>query len=1043
MLKHPALTRDRVRQFLARELRDRIITETLPLSCELNIQDFASEAEAKAAKGWEKIEKGHTWGPAYQVGWYRVTGKIPAEWAGRCVALGYADAGLHWEKWGMVEGTLWQNGETVGGLDFGHQYHRITEKAAGGEAVEFYVQTFAHNVETTVHMPEKPRTAKPEEYKGFLLYAVDQDILDLFFDVDFALSLVDGLQETNPLYHNVLRLLNDTVNTVQGGGKKSIAAGRKLLRDGLSSFSSDQTHEMVAVGHAHLDTAWLWPLRVTELKMIHTTSVQLGLIERYPDHVFVHSQASQYEWLRQQQPGLLDRIRKAVKKGQWEAVGSMWVEADCNLTGSEALVRQFLYGRRWFKQHLGVVTEDMWLPDVFGYSAAIPQILSKFGIKYFLTQKLSWNDTNKPPHHTFWWEGIDGSRVWVHFPPADTYNASCEPKELLQSVKNYKDHGRMDASILLYGFGDGGGGPTELHIERIRRARSHPAGLPTVHKRKKAIDFFKDGYAASRDLCTWRGELYFEKHRGTYTTQANNKKFNRMSEFLLRDAELLASFDGDLDQYPKDHLESLWKLTLLQQFHDIIPGSSVREVYEDSDRDYAKILSEGSELVGKALAGIGSRLDTGDHEKPIALFHNSTMPSQGSVEWAGGEVPNSLVVGSERKAVQLVTDFDGKEHLIFETPESALGAVSVGGFSEKAPHVHSRPKASGRKLENEQWAIKFDSNGHIVSIQSQDDEPAEYIVPGGLGNLFQLFEDTPLFWDAWDVDAFSLEKPFDIVKCDSFEVVEKGPVRAAVELVKTFGNSRIRQRISVGPTPGIRFDTEIDWHEAHRMLKVAFPVNVHAQRATYEIQWGHVERPTHQNTSWDVARFEVCCQKWFDLSEGGQGLAILNDSKYGCDVVGSTMRQTLLRSPKAPDPKADIGRHRFTYVLYPHFDQIQHSYTVAAAYALNAPVRTAWLEGRGGEAAQGVYGTPVLASVDSRSVIVETVKKAEDSRRLVARVYECHNTRGRSELKLALPVKKAWLADMNEEPMQELEVEDGRVRFSYKPFEIITILAEV
>ncbi|MCG9894912.1 MAG: hypothetical protein MH204_05510, partial [Fimbriimonadaceae bacterium] len=676
-----------------------------------------------------------------------------------------------------------------------------------------------------------------------------------------------GLPEDDPLHTQLMVLLNKAVNMLSSGDKRARSNTRRLLQDGLASLTGEMNHEITAVGHAHLDTAWLWPLSVTRLKMNHTTAIQLGMVERYPEYVFVHSQASQYEWLEKNQPEMLDRIRGAMKKGQWEAVGSMWVEADCNLTGSESLVRQFLYGRRWFQKKLGVTTEDMWLPDVFGYSAAIPQILTKFGIKYFLTQKLSWNDTNKIPHHTFLWEGIDGSRVWSHFPPADTYNASAEPKEIVESVRKFKDHGRSDHSLLLFGFGDGGGGPTEFHLERLRRARTMP-GLPLIHKKTKALDFFRRASETSDDLNIWRGELYFELHRGTYTSQAENKKQNRLCEHLLRDAEWLSSFRGVGNGYPAEKLEEAWKLVLLNQFHDIIPGSSVNEVYRDSDADYAKVRQIGEEVIAEALQGFAGELEVPGGRSGLALFHNSSVPGQVEAPLGEGEEPVSFVVGPDRVPVQVIEDEDGRR-AIFGTPESALGAVAVGAFSDKLPTISPlRLKAGPKRLENDQWKVKFDGNGHITSIESLDDHPVEFIRPGGLGNNFQLFEDLPRFWDAWDVDAFSFESWTDLIKAESFEVVEKGPVRAAVELVKKFGSSTIRQRISLGPTPGIRFDTWVDWHESHRMLKVAFPVNVHSQRAAFEIQWGHVERPTHQNTSWDVARFEVCCQRWFDLSEG-------------------------------------------------------------------------------------------------------------------------------------------------------------------------------
>lgn len=1037
MLKHTQLTRDRIRQFIQHDLREKLVTESHPVSAKLLIGDPADEVTARKAKSWKAIEPGFKWGPAYQMGWYWVSGQIPAEFAGKTVALSYGNPAVDWTREPMVEGTIWQNNSPIGGLDWGHQYFRLAEKARGGDPIDLLIQTYAHNKETTVHRAEKPRTPEPEEFAGFILMVIDQERLDLFFDCEFAFQLMEAHEETDPIHGALLRTLNDVVNLIQGGSGK-LSQAQKMVRDVLSSLSGELNHTITPLGHAHLDTAWLWPLRVTHLKMLHTTAVQLGMAERYPEYIFVHSQASQYEWLQNEAPILLDRVKKAIKKGNWEVVGSMWVEADCNLTGAESLIRQFLYGRRWFKQHLGVTTEDMWLPDVFGYSAALPQILSKFGIKYFLTQKLSWNQFNKIPHHTFMWEGIDGSQVWTHFPPADTYCASSDPKEIISSVKKYKDHARSDRSVYLFGFGDGGGGPTEWHIERIRRARMAP-GLPLVEKKKKALDFFREASATGKDLQTWKGELYFELHRGTLTSQAFNKKANRESEFLLRDAELLAVFaSGFPKSYPKEELEKAWKLVLLNQFHDIIPGSSVKEVYDDSRVDYAEVKKIGEKVINDSLKQIAKGLETSGFEQPVAIFHNATVPSQGEIPWTGDVAPACLETLDEVKPVQLIEEF-GERKLIFETPAAALGTVAVADLNNQPCEPSTRLRASGRRLENEQWSVKFDNGGNIVSIQSMDDEPTEFIAPGGLGNMFQLFVDRPLFWDAWDVDAFSLEKPMDLARCDSFEIVEKGPVRAAVEIVKKFGNSTIRQRISLGPTPGIRFDTEIDWQESEKMLKVAFPMNIHSSRATFEIQFGSVERPTHRNTSWDMARFEVCAQKWFDLSEGGQGVALLNDGKYGCDVLNNVMRLTLLRSPKAPDPTCDMGVHRFTYVLLPHFDQVQHSDVVAAAYALNAPVRHAMLEKNGGQTAV----LPQLISTDNRSLIVESVKKAEDSNRVIVRVYECHSTRGSSQLSCALPIKRAWLTDLNEDPIQELELDEGRVQFAYKPFEILTFMLEV
>ncbi len=1025
MQKHTQLTYDRIKQFIKRELKEKTIQETLALG-----------AEFGDGKAFESIEVGYKWGPTYKEGWYRIKSQIPKAWIGHEVHLSYGEPVYWGTQEGHIEATIFESGKAIGGLDFAHVSFRITEKAEGGEKINYMLQTYAHNAETTVHGREKPRTAEPEVFKGFHLMVVDPDIVALAYDMSFSLGLYDSMDERNPARAIILRALNEVCNAYRSGSRKIIQSCRRLIKESLDRLGDEFYHEIYPVGHAHLDTAWLWPLHVTHLKMTHTTAVQLNLMERYPDHLFVHSQASQYEWLENEHPELFERVRRAMRKGQWEALGSMWVEADCNLTGAESLVRQFLYGKRYFKQKFGIDTIDMWLPDVFGYSAALPQILNKFGIRAFLTQKLSWNQFNKIPHHTFLWQGIDGSKIWSHFPPADTYCGMCEPVEIAESVRKYKDAGRSDASLYVFGFGDGGGGPTEQHIEYIRRARIAP-GMPAIATKKKAATFFENAMAQSQDLATWSGELYFELHRGTYTSQAANKKSNRESEFLMRDAEWLSCFSDNAKTYPQEQIEKAWKLILLNQFHDIIPGSSVREVYEDSKRDYKEIETIATKIIQERLESIGQNLDTEGMENPVAIFHNSNLVSQAEMPWASETVPSILDTGTETLPVQLV-EFNDKRKIIFPSPDQSLGSVAVGDLTQGDPLFVPRLKISGRRMENGELSVRFDSNGNLTSIQTLDDAPVEFIAPGEVGNLFQLFDDQPLFWDAWDIDPFALETCQDIVRCTSFEIVERGPVRVAFEVVREFGKSRITQRISLGPTPGIRFDTVIDWHEDEKMLKVAFPLNVNTSKATYEIQFGHVERPTHRNTSWDLARFEVCAQKWADMSEGGHGVALINTGKYGYDALEHTLRLTLFRSPKAPDPTCDMGRHEFSYVLLPHYDQVQHSDVIAASYAINSPARCQPLKAK-----KGLHGElPKFVEIDDRNLIIESVKKAEDESLTVVRLYECHNSRGQAHLQFATPVRNAWLAQLDETKIQKLEVVDGHVLLAYKPFEIITVMVE-
>jgi alpha-mannosidase len=1033
MLKHPEITRRRLDLFLKQDIAPRLYGERTPLRIEINEKPAKDQNEAMKGP-WKEVKPGHRYGPAYTTFWFRLTGHIPESMAGKEIAV-VAELG--------GERTVWRDNSPWCGIDWKHtdmgflegSLFPCTESKVG--RIEMIVQSYTRNPQHRVHIRELPREPLVETVENAEVVVVDRDLKSLHYDLEFALSLLDSLEKDGPSFATLMRALNEVINIFRPDARDTIARSRKLIRETLGVLNGELKHTIVPVGHAHLDTAWLWPIEITKKKMAHTTATQLNLIDHYPEYVFAHSQASQYEWLEKEYPTLFKRVKEAIDKGQWEPVGSMWVEADCNLTGGEALVRQFLYGKRYFREKLGYETQDMWLPDVFGYAAALPQILTKFNIKYFLTQKISWNQFNKFPHHTFWWQGIDGTRIWTHFPPADTYCGSCEPAEMLYSVKNYKDHTRADQSLYLFGFGDGGGGPTERHLELLRRGRLAPH-FPEVSSAKTALDFFRESKARSRDLQTWVGELYGEFHRGTYTSQAANKRGNRYSEFLLRDAEYLAAFtEGFPKGYPAAKLEEAWKLVLLNQFHDIIPGSSVREVYVDSLREYEKVSQMGGAIVEQSLKSIGSKLDTGTMARPVALFQNCVSPGQGEIPWTAEAVPQSLICGDETLAVQLVEAF-GERKLVFQTPFAALESVAVGDLADAPPPQRSRLKASSRRIESAEWSIRFDGNGNILSIESLEDG-TEFIEQGKLGNLFQFLEDKPLFWSAWDVDIYAQETALDLVKSESFEIVERGPVRVAAEIVKRFSNSTLRQRISIGPTPGIRFDTEVDWHEEDKMLKVAFPVNVNAARATYEIQFGNVERPSHMNTSWDMARFEVCAQKWVDLSEGDQGVALLNDCKYGHDIHGNVIRQTLLKAPKAPDPEADMGLHRFTYVLLPHYGPYNYAGVVQAAYALNAPLRSVSLD-----PTPGINGAlPPFVHCDDRNIVIETVKKSEDGGDLIVRMYECHNSRGSAEFSCIREPKSAFLCDLEENAISEMEVVDGQVRFDYKPFEIITIRVKV
>lgn len=1024
MDKHPDITLRRIPSFLKSELTDRLELGTAPvkvLTTDLNSDRIGEATQAKFAE----VKKGFEWGPAYQYRWFQVTGSVPQDWSGGTV---YLEAPVGSEV------NVFKDSKIIAGLDWAHNRLRLEP---GQKDFDYLLFAYAHNPQHRVYGKEPPREPLVEKVGDCRLVLVDSKLQQFAYDVEYCHLLLQAMDKADPSYHILLRAVNDAMNLFRWNEVKTHKPATALVHAALERVQGDMPHTIWPVGHSHLDTAWLWPIHITQQKMAHTTAIQLELMQRFPEFTFAHSQASQYEWLEKAHPDLLKKIKDAVRRGQWDVVGSMWVECDCNVPSGESFVRQFLYGKRYFKEKLGVETDDMWLPDVFGYSAALPQILQKFKINSFLTQKISWNQTNKFPHNTFLWQGIDGSRIWSHFPPADTYIGNCEPGEILNSVKNHKDHGRSDDSLYLYGWGDGGGGVTDRHIEFLRRGRL-ANNMPVLRKAQKASDFFKAAQENSRDLAVWVGELYLEFHRGTYTSQAKNKLGNRRSEFLLRDAEFLACFaPGFPSTYPAESLEQAWKTVLLNQFHDILPGTSVNEVYVDSARDYEEVRKATEKVIDDSLRAIASRHDTSQLKQPIALFHNATQAGLVEVAWDKPNVPTALELDGEPTPVQLVEEF-GERKLIFATPHSALTNVAVGDLTNREVEPNHRLKIGSKRLENESLSVKFDSNGNIASLKFLADG-LDVGVPGELLNVFQLFEDKPLFWSAWDIDPYTYESCQELIKSESFEIVEKGPVRAAAEIVKTFGNSRIKQRISLGPTAGIRFDTEVDWHEEDKLLKVAFPLNYNATRATYEIQCGYIERPTHANTSWDGAKFETCAQKWVDVSEGVRGVALINDCKYGHDMRENLLRLSLLRSPKAPDPTCDMGVHRFSYWLMPHFGPFRMAGIVHHALACNTPLRYAMIEPTAGE--NGVL--PYMLSVDTDNLVIQSVKRAESGDGIIVRLYECHNTRGTAAIQCVRPFVGANMCWLDESEGDELDVHKGTVMIDYKPFEIITIKLRV
>ncbi len=701
------------------------------------------------------------------------------------------------------------------------------------------------------------------------------------------------------------------------GSQKSIVEGRKIARkylgdnvDSSKVYETDKQPIVYGIGHCHIDTCWLWPWEETKRKIARSWANQCDLMDRYPEHRFACSQAQQYKWLEQLYPTLYDRVKAKVKKGTFKPVGGSWVEHDTNMPSGESLVRQFLYGQRFFESHFGERCTTFWLPDTFGYSSQLPQLCRLAGMRSFFTQKLSWNNINKFPHTTFNWVSLDGSQVLCHMAPAETYTAEAHFGDVKRSVSQHKSMDQDSTSLLVFGKGDGGGGPTFQQLEKLRRCRgiSDKVGLlPRVKMGESVDDFFARLEKKAEEgtkFVTWYGELYFELHRGTYTTQANNKWNNRKSEIMLHDIEYLATLatlkdavksEGTSYRYPKKDIDDMWENVLLCQFHDCLPGSSIEMCYDDSDEVYAKVFKTGHKLLGDALSALGISENTTDKNTLVAL---------NTLAWPRAEITKLPETSTKTSSPQYAL-VKGSEGIATVEPLPQTSAKSTASVKEIKKGVF--------QLSNKHYKLQVEG-GSITSVVDLSVN-REIIAKGGKANQLVIFDDKPLYWQAWDVEVYHLESRKELPSGQT-EIAERGPHRVSVVTeTKISEHSWVKTTISLDASieyqlSYVNIESEVEWRESMRFLKVEFPVDIVNTEASYETQYGIIRRPTHYNTSWDMAKFEVCCHKWADLSENGYGVSILNDSKYGFATCGNMMRLSLLRAPKAPDAHADMGKSR-------------------------------------------------------------------------------------------------------------------------------------
>ncbi len=1013
MEKYHDYTRVRLAQ-LATRMQSLIYPEKRPID-ELLVSERQDERisydAAQALKKWRPAQIGEQFGPLWSTYWFRAKVQLPKGWAGRRVDLLWAS---------HSEATLWMDGKSVQGLNHTPMsFDKSTrpdaillQRAKGGETLKFQLEMacnklFGYDENYAPHYTSiSPYVLDQADVALF-----DQEAWDLYFDFVTLQQLeADGFahKDLEPAWQgHLLSELNRFANVYVAGDRSTWKSARQILTDLYAQKNADFTHELSAIGHAHIDTAWLWPLGETERKCERSFSTATTYMAAYPEYKFACSQAQQYEWIMQRNPDLYQRIKRYAKTGQWIPVGGTWIEPDCNIPSGESLVRQFLFGQRFFEREFGRRCNEFWNPDVFGYNGQLPQICRGAGIARFLTQKLSWNRFNKPLHQTFMWEGIDGSEVLTHFPPADNYNATADVPTLRENVRKYKDSDRSTQSYLLFGYGDGGGGPTKAMLETLRRARDLQ-GLPRTELRS-SDDFFDRLERDYTDRVRMVGELYFEYHRGTYTSQAATKRGNRKSEILLHDIEFLSAWSlavGGSFEYPANDLEQLWKLVLLNQFHDILPGSSIRLVYEDAENHYALIAREGGALLESAAAAVLEQTEAKDYTKDLAVINTAGFPRAEVSEDAGGAL------------------------FWAEAPACGIGATCATHHTV----IVQKIKGGGVVLENSFLRAELSADGTVRSLVDLETEREAL---AGAGNQLLIYKDEPTAWAAWDVDPQHMETEEACPPAKTMRVTREDDLRAEVTFTRSIGEkSRMSQvvRLDAGARR-LEFHCEVDWHETNRMLKVAFPLNVRVMAVTYEMQFGATERPTHFNTPYDLARYEVPGHRWADMSEHGFGVALLSECKYGWSAFGNVLRLSLLRSPKHPDPECDMGHHTFAYAIMPHAGSWQSGGVVREGLAFNMPLMVM-------DAAAPAEFASLLSLADdtgSANLVIDTVKRAEDSDNLIVRLYECHGARGTGRLQVNTPFSRAIRCNLLEDEEEELAILDGTVEIPYTPWKIITV----
>jgi len=997
-------------------------------------------------RNWESFSIGKLWGGRDLLCWFRIPFSVPEEFKDKKIAIIIQPGKRFYFK--SSEGgdlreyelTVFLDGELIQSVDIRRNEIPVWDKVTAGENHLLAIEAFS-GLESHQHKFEQAD-----------LVVLHEEVEDFYYNTKMIFDTILAIGEKHIETPRLFRILEQTLLQVdflhigQSEFFMSITkANNNIRQEFYSELSQVQRHPaVISVGHAHLDIAWKWQIKHSQKKVARTFANALRMMDLYPEYCFIQGQPQLYKYVQEYYTSLFNRVKEKIKTGQWEATGGMWIEADCNIPGGESLVRQFLFGKRYFRKEFGIDDKVVWLPDSFGFCYSLPQIIKKSGMRYFMTTKLSWNQFVKFPYDTFYWEGLDGTRILAHFITTpdprgwNDYSVDLNPKTVKSCWDNYHQQQENQKVLLSFGWGDGGGGPTREMLENAKRI-NYMKVLP-YQQHGKVENFFSELEHNVDQLPVWNDELYLQLHRGCYTSQARIKKNNRHCEILYHNAELFSVLNFlETSQYPQHELNCGWELLLLNQFHDILPGSSIAEVYKDSEHDYEKVTTIGQNTLDEALKQICIKLSSKGDNKKLVIFNPLSWKRSDLVFLPlKNDLKHFDIINSQGDKVvfQVLGDWEAVLFHSEETPSMGYQVFELrdNKLNESFP---SSMNVSPHRIENRFFNIKLDSQGQITSIYDKRYQ-REIIETGKSGNLLQLFEDRPLANDAWDIDISYQDKCLGLTELKEIKVIEKGPIRGGLFLKRIFLSSTINQYIYIyDKLPRIDFKTEINWQQHQTLLKVAFPVAIHANKATYEIPFGNIARPSHWNTAWDLAKFEVPAQKWADLSEGNYGISLLNDCKYGYDIKDNVMRLTLLKSAIDPDPNADIGHHSFCYALYPHEDDWRCGHTVQMAYEFNYPLLPRIIRSKKKDISSAKFS---FVNVNRENVIIETLKKAEDSNKIILRVYEAYNERGEIEIKFSYPLKAVEECNLIETDEKPIDFNEDSFRFYIKPYEIKTFL---